>query len=385
MKNFIKLKDFLLINSRTFNSDNQQNISGVHTCFDLITSLLQNLPLTFTRVQKSNAPDYLIIKSEVNFANKPTILLSGHVDTIFSPGQVENKETEDKIYGAGAQDMKGGVIVICEILQKLHKHNSLNNIIVTLSPEEEIAFPNHQDTIKEIAQEADYVMVFESTLDTEVDAPLNKRSIVIERRGFQQFNINITGPGGHSGVIVNKSDRVNTNLIAAEFVMGLESCADYKRSITLNTGIIKGGQAVNVLASETDIVFETRFITKSDYEYVMNRIDNLILSFKNKYPAVRFDIEKKMFFPSLEVQDNNKEFIEICKSAAAGLSIDLEIEKRAGGSEASLFQFYNPQAKVLDGFGPRGEGQHTVHEFVYKETLMSSVEFGYWVVKGIQG
>lgn len=383
MLNYLKdLQHLITINSKTLNELGEINVEGINESSYFVKDLLIDLPLDWEIIQREGAADFLIAKTKEVDSNLPQILLSGHVDTVFSSQDVELKETEDKLYGSGAQDMKGGVIIIVEVLKELHKLGNLKNIKFAISPEEELGRPMYWDIFEDLAKKADYILVFESTLDIEPNAKLNKRSVVVSRRGFQQFDLTIKGPGGHSGVIFKKEDRKSTILLASEIIQKLEALADYEKQTTLNCGLIKGGEAINVIAPETKLSFETRFKTRQECERVVSEVRKLVKEYSLKKDFELVLVENR-FYPPLQRNENAQDFVELCQKVASNLGLELIIEERAGGSEASLFQHFNPKAKVLDGFGVRGDGQHTKNEFVYKESIFSTIEYAARVVKYI--
>lgn len=368
------LKHLISINSKTKNELGEINVEGINNASYFVKDLLNALPLNWKTIKREGGADFLIAECIEKDPSFPRILLSGHVDTVFASHDVEIKESEDKIYGSGAQDMKGGVVVIVETLKKLHKSGNLKNITFAISPEEELGRPFYWDIFEGLAKNADYVLVFESTLDCEPNAPLNRRSVVVSRRGFQQFDLTIKSNGGHSGVLFRKEDRKNTILLASEIIQKLEKLADYEKQTTLNVGLVKGGEAINVIAPETELSFETRFRTKEECERVVEEVRKMIEEY-NRLEGFELELVENRFYPPLQKNSNAEGFVELCKKAADSMRLELVVEERAGGSEASLFQHFNPEAKVLDGFGVRGDGQHTKNEFVFKESIFSSIEY----------
>jgi len=369
-----ELKKLIQINSKS------DNITGVNNFGHELIQLYKDLDIEWEKVQKKDAADFLIGRTKV-IKGHPVIGLSAHMDVVFEPEKVKFEETEDKLFGSGVSDMKSSFIVIYEVLKKLKKENKLNNIILSFSPEEETATLHHRETIESIAKECDYFLVFESTLNEGQNEPLNKRSIVASRRGFQHFDVIIEGPGGHSGLLVKKEDRVNTILIAANILTKLEALADYEKVTTVNVGMINGGQAINVIAPLTQFFFEFRYKTLEEYNRVHNNIKE-IFNPKNFPDKVTVKLNENKFYPNLE--NTSLDFIKICQKVAENQKVDLVVEERNGGSEASLFKFYNPKAQVLDGFGVRGYEEHTNKEYIYKETLKSTINYVVKVINSLE-
>ena len=57
--------------------------------------------------------------------------------------------------------------------------------------------------------------------------------------------------------------------------------------------------------------------------------------------------------------------------------------RKSSGSEANWVASGNPEAKVLDGFGVYGGGDHTTNEFFYKKSFQESLDLTYNVVRRI--
>ncbi len=364
-------------------SSESHNYEGVNKVAETIKQIYSDLPLEWQTSQLDNKPAFLVAKSKKWDTSKPVIVLSGHIDVVYPASEVKMKEENGKLYGSGAQDMKSAVVVMLETAKKLCEQNAFQNIFLMLSPQEELGTPDYRFIIEEIAKQADYVMVFESTLDSEPNAPLNKRSVVASRRGFRQFNVLFQSAGGHSGVLMEKEQRNCSNLLAAEFIVELEKLADYNKNTTLNSGIIKGGISVNSLSPRCEVQFDTRFSSIEEMLRVKSDVHKLFTKFSKKI-GFKLSITEMGFYPPLVTTEESTKFAEVVISKGQKLGLEVKKEYRGGGSEASLFSYYNPALRVLDGFGPRGDGQHTTQEFVYVESIFSSINLAVEVIKELQ-
>ena len=130
MLNIENLLQFLSISSRTNDDLGNPNISGTDRAGEFVREMLKDLPLNWTKIQKTGRSSFWYAETVKNDPTKPIILLSSHIDTVYAAEEIEVRETEDKVYGSGAQDMKGSVFIICEILKELNKQNKLQNIIL---------------------------------------------------------------------------------------------------------------------------------------------------------------------------------------------------------------------------------------------------------------
>ncbi len=367
------LKELMEIDSKT------SNVEGVNQMGLKVIELLNGLDLEWSPIKKEGAADHLIARTKSFDKTKPTILLSAHMDVVISSSEIEVKEDETKVYGSGAQDVKGAIIALVEVLKKLKENKNLTNIILSLSSEEELALPNFRDDLIPLAKEADFILVFEPTLNYEPEAALNKRSVVLSRRGFKQWDLTIEGPGGHSGILYQKEKRKSAILLMAEIILELEKLADYDKVTTINSGMLDAGKAFNILAPNAHLVFETRFNTNEEFERISSDIEKLIKE-KSKDETFKLTLVGKNYVPAMHPNGKNKKFLEICEKVARDQNIEFITEHRTGGSEAGFFQYFNPNAALLDGFGIRGDGEHSLNEYVLKESIFTTIEYVYSVI-----
>jgi len=356
---------------------------GVNLMAGRIIQLTKDLPIKWERFEsKVETGDYLVGRSVEIKKDKPMVLLSAHMDTVYSANDVKVRVVDNKIYGAGAEDIKSGIEVIIEILRNLNRTGQLNNIIVSFSSEEEKATLNFRPLLSSLAKEADYVMVFESSLNSDHDAPLDQMSIVRSRRGFQGFSIEVVGPGGHSGVLYKKEHRKNAVLKMAEIILKLEGLADYEKFTTVNTGVIEGGKTYNTLAPYCKIKCDCRFKFNNEMDRFLLDVREL-LKLVDPKKDFKITLTEDLPFPAMLRDPLTDEFAQLCFNVSKNLNIKLSEEDRGGGSEASMFQFANPKAKVLDGFGPRGGEEHTPLEFVHIDSIFISIELGFNIIKSL--
>lgn len=364
-------------------SSQSNDIAGINKALDKIEEITKVLPLTAKRTKKINFPDFLILKSAYFEKEKPTIVLSGHIDTVL-PSSLFKIE-EDFIYGSGVKDMKGGIASILSILFVLHKKGLLKNIIVAVSPEEEIATPNYRTTIKKLAKTADYIMVFEfhATQNKSKKFPQNKWNLIEARKGAIVYKIEINGPGGHSGELSQKTERHSTTIPVSEIILALEKIANYKKETTLNTGLVNSGEAINALAKNSTLVGEARFWDITERKRVINEIEKLIQKQKIKYPKLKFEFSIKGEFPPFTTGKNSKLFLKLIQNIGKDMNIEIEAVSQSSSSEANFFSEGNNKSAVIDGFGLWGQDEHRVTEYASLKSLKNSIELGSRIIEAL--
>lgn len=348
-----------------------------------------------------------IIRSELNFMNckilkhpklgnlylfssrktstqQPKILLSGHSDTVHPKDRnFEINYSGNKMYGPGTNDMKAGLYVIIEILKQLYKSGHLTNIGFALNPNEELASLAHKENACSFYKQFDYALVFEEgTTESTPEIPNTPetRALVVGRKGFGGGTFKLHSSGGHSGIIEDKNKRANAILEAAKKIIELENLSDYAKGTTVNTGIIKGGSAINVFAPYCE--FQTEYRVKNSLERKRMREAFDKLANKTIQNGVKSEFEWQFDLPPMSANGNKREFIELVENVAKNLGVKMIQEFRFGGSDANFIA--SQGVKVLDGFGPIGDDEHTEGEFVYLSSIEPSIKISLEVIRKLQ-
>ena len=103
-------------------------------------------------------------------AQKKTIALIGHLDTVPGENSHTGKVIEGKLFGLGASDMKGGLAVMMGLMEKFSNLNSRYNVIFVFYEKEEGPYEDNGLepllTNYDIIQKADLGIVLEPTNNT---------------------------------------------------------------------------------------------------------------------------------------------------------------------------------------------------------------------------
>lgn len=368
------------------NDSTTQNKDGVKEKARLLRELTNDLPLAWREMPSSKKPDTLpfyVAESKEGGSHIPRITLSGHIDTINKPDQVPQRIEGDLMYGSGTSDMLGGILVMLETCRKLHESGNLQNIRLAISPEEEIATPNHRETIATLAHQSDLVLVYESPGEYVWNDDQHIRSVIRSRKGGGMYEIGISGPGGHSGKITERELRHNTNLVAARFMGAMEDrIVDYQAGTTCNIGVIAGGIKANAFADETKMSGDFRVKTLEEFKRVRDAIPALLREIIGTEPF-KHSFDYTADVPPMTSDAVDQIFLKILRQAAEQLGIELRLEDRGGVSEANLFKSARPEVAVLDGLGVAGGDEHTPREYASISSIQSAIDFSTGFIREI--
>src|SRR5579872_6591440 len=198
------------------------------------------------------------------------IVLMGHRDTVFPDGESARRPftVRDGIaYGPGVADMKAGLVMNCFVLAAFAKFGGAPAPLVGLfTGDEEIGSPEGRAVIEAEARRAR--AVFNS------EPGRVSGNVVTGRKGGVFMSFQVTGKAAHSGA--NFADGISAIEELARKVQAIHALTELDRGITLNVGLISGGQSVNTVAPWAEGQIDLRYVNPGDKDDIMARIGAII-------------------------------------------------------------------------------------------------------------
>jgi glutamate carboxypeptidase len=367
-----ELKTHVEINTGT------ANIAGLNQYRDLLDRDLQALGFetqTYSSADlevltcqggRVEIADHLVARRQGESANR--VLMNGHMDTVFSKyDEFQTLKIEDTgvLRGPGVADMKGGVVVMLNALRALDSLQLLDNtnLTVLFNSDEEIGSLGSRSLIEDLSKQHDVGLVFEGTYDN-----LATRA----RKGLGQARIRVTGRESHAGGA--HQDGVSASLELAHKIIEIESLTDYKRKVTVNTGVMGGGEKRNTVPGCADAYIDMRFPSLEDGQQLQQNIENIAASSatsSSKYP----DLPKVESWSVLHrpVKPENAKVDEIISEAIALSELIGEpimgTRYSGGGTDGSIAQAVG--LPTFDSLGLDGNGAHSSREESTVQSLMA--------------
>ena len=299
-------------------------------------------------------------------SEKKRLLLLGHLDTVFPKGKFEIfKEDKEWVYGPGVCDMKGGNVVIFKALEAIYKKNiDISNIDILFVSDEETGSDDSKYLTAELAKNYDYCFVYEAAGEN--------MELVTGRKGVGTFFIDIEGKAAHAGN--NYTKGIDANLEASYKLQELVKLTDLGKSTTVNVGKIEGGIGANTISPYAHLTFEIRYKTTDERDRVLENIDKIVNKsyVKGSKSKLRGGIQR-------DVMQTSNESLNLVKHLENISSQKILTEERGGVSDANIVS--SNGVITLDGFGPYGDGDHTVNERALKESFDSRIELSYKLFK----
>jgi glutamate carboxypeptidase len=254
--------------------------------------------------------------------------------------------------------MKGGNLVIIKALREIKdSFGDIHDIDVFFVSDEETGSDDSKYITQELAKDYDICFVFEA-------AGVNNE-VVVARKGVGTFFIDIDGKASHSGV--RFAEGIDANLEASYKLIELSKLTDLSQGTTVNVGKIEGGIGANTVSPKAKLTFELRYTDSNERDRVLTAIDKIVSTnyVDGTSSTLSGGIQRDVMQPS---EEQNK-LVEAIENI---VDIKLPTESRGGVSDANTIS--SAGVVTIDGFGPYGDGDHTIHERALKSSLIQRVD-----------
>lgn len=298
-----------------------------------------------------NLPSNLV--ATVTGKGKGRVLLIGHIDTVFEPGEAARRpfRTENgRAYGAGVMDEKGGVVTGVTAVELIHKLGLTDFARVTLLVEtsEEQGSPGTRKLIDRLVHDNDIELNLE---------PEDKDTVTVWRKSSGNLTIKVKGRAAHAGV----EPQAGRNA-ASELIHQIEQIeAAFPRSgddTTVNLTELKAGTRPNIIPAYAEGVMNVRGRTLEAMKGVGDKAQEL--STHTAIPDTTVAIDYDYSFPPLVQNDRVTSVADRARGFMAELGRKLSYGGNGGASESALADAAGIAA--LDGLGSTGAGAHTPNE-----------------------
>jgi len=348
---FSELASLININSYT------QNKEGVDSVGLLFGAMMEEIGFEKEVFAREEIGDHLLFKSARKEGKR--LLLLGHLDTVFPPMSFEGfREDQKWIYGPGVCDMKGGNHVALEALRNLRRsRGEIHNIDMLLVSDEETGSDDSKHLTAKLAPGYDYCLVFE--------AAGKNGEVVTGRKGVGTFMIDITGKAAHAGN--EYANGHNANLEAAHKLIALTELTDLSSGTTVNVGKMEGGIGANTISPHAKLTLEIRYTDASERDRVLRALHEIV--HQNGVRGVQATLSGGIQRDVMQPTEAQLEFLQWIEEVTGG---EIPVEQRGGVSDANIVASVG--IPVLDGWGPFGDGDHTIHERALKESYLERIE-----------
>jgi len=375
------LEEVVNINSGSLN---KKGVKKVGTVFNQAFKEIGFQTRWIDMPEEMNRAGHLFASIDGNRGKK--LLLIGHLDTVFeenSPFQSFERLNDSMAYGPGANDMKGGDVVVLFALKALADLNLLKDSSITVAftgDEESTGKPlsiSRKDLI-DAGKAADIALGFENATGFD--------NATIARRGASGWQVEVQGKRAHSSGIFN--ERVGAGAI---FEMSRILNAFYEEVrgeeyLTFNPGTLLGGTFVeydkqtssgevfgktNVVAQKAIVNGGLRFISEEQKENARAKMREIV---SQNLPQTTAEIHFTDSYPAMGPTEGNEALLEQLSEVSQDLGFGPVSGYDPGRRGAADISFVANDVDGLDGLGTMGNGAHTPQETVNLKTMNALIQ-----------
>jgi glutamate carboxypeptidase len=303
-----------------------------------------------------------IIRAEVTAGEGAPVLLMGHMDTVFPCGTAAARPfaaTAERLHGPGVADMKGGLVLNAFVLAAFARFGD-RNLRGLFTIDEEVASPASRDVILDLARDAAFVL--------NAEPGRRNGNVVIERKGGLFLRMDITGRPAHAGVDFTSGASAIGAL--ARKIVALEAMTDLDAGITVNVGLVSGGQSINTVAPSAGASIDIRYARASQRGPILDRVAGIVAATDVPDTRATFTLLGE-FLPMMPTPDSLA-LLATYRAAAARLGFVADGEATGGCSDAGLTASLG--VPTLCGTGPVGGKAHTEDEYVERASLVERAQ-----------
>jgi acetylornithine deacetylase len=287
----------------------------------------------------------------------PAVMLCGHLDTVGVEGMANPftpRVEGGRLYGRGAQDMKGGVAAMIAAAVAMAPTWTRGRLIVGCVVDEEYESIGADALVK--TWTADAAIVTEPT----------DLTMAVGHKGFAWLEIVTFGRAAHGSrpregrdAIVDMA-RVLLALEARDRELQARPPAEHQGTASLHASIIGGGRELSVYPDRCVLQMERRTVSGEDDAVVLGEVEAILSALHAGDAHFRGEVRLMTSRPPYRL------------SPAAPLPAALGASLAARGlSSAPVGMSFWTDAAILAGagipsvlFGPGGAGLHSVEEYV---------------------
>lgn len=347
------LEDIVNIESYTKDSE------GVNKVNKRLREWLDKLGFTTKIIENDQYGNHLIANID-GTAKNGKVLLMGHMDTAHPTGTLEKfplTKTEKTWHGPGLSDMKSGnvsMILAAKALYETHK-NEISKIEILLTPDEEEGSPISRNIIPEYARDSKAVF--------NLEAGRPDGTVVNKRKGSAHLSLEILGKASHSGAFYE--DGISANDELARKMIEIKQLESKEKDLTINFGVIKGGQSNNIVSPFSSATLHLAFWETEDFDEVFEDIKNIV---DTPYiEGTRAKLSGKIGILPMSETENVKKLLKIYLQTAEELGVHIESKPTKGASDAGFAA--EEGVPVICGVGPVGGKWHTSDEYMEINTF----------------
>ena len=382
------LKESVNINSGSLNIEGVKKVgaifekelaqAGLHTQWIALPDSLKragHLVATTAAAQLSNTA-----AQSTSTAKKPKgkkLFLIGHLDTVFEPDMPTNPFTmltDSTATGQGANDMKGGDVVMILALQAMNAQGLLKDAAITayFTGDEESAGSPREISRGDFIQRAK-----QSEVALGFEGANGLVRVATARRGSSSWRLDVSAKTGHSSGVFTQSAGYGAIYEASRIINEFRLALSTEKYLTFNPGIFIGGSEMNyedskakgnaigktnIIAPKATVLGDLRFLTEAQKNKAREVMQNIVSS--NNLAGTKASIKFEDGIPGMAPTEGNSKILAVISGVSTDLGKGATLAGDPGSRGAGDISYIAAYLDCIDGLGASGKGAHAVGETI---------------------
>lgn len=292
-----------------------------------------------------------------------SIVFSSHMDTV-TPGKGIEPIIEDGVIRSKGNtvlggDDKSGISAVMEAVRVIKENNHAHKTI-------ELAFTVYEEGGLHGSKNYDMSYI-QSNHAIVLDSGGPIGTIITSAPGQQNLKVTITGRPAHAGLAPEEG--INALTVAADAIMNM-TLARIDEETTANIGVVRGGQATNIVMPELYIEGEARSLDDVKLAKQVEHMESTFKAAAEKHEA-QIEIISTRAYNAYKISDDNEHVTSI-KDAFESINISPFTKSTGGGSDANVF---NEKGLTTVNLSTGMSKVHTTEEFIKVSDMVDITRF----------
>ncbi|GIU32048.1 M20/M25/M40 family metallo-hydrolase [Shewanella schlegeliana] len=292
-----------------------------------------------------------------------SIVFSSHMDTV-TPGNGIEPIIEDGIIRSQGDtilggDDKSGIAAVMEAVRSIQDSGEAHKTI-------EVAFTVYEERGMHGSKNFD-ISKIESKQAIVLDSGGPIGTIITTAPGQQSLKVTIKGKPAHAGL--EPEAGINALTVAADAISNMQ-LSRIDDETTANIGVVRGGQATNIVMPELHIEAEARSLND---DKLAKQVTHMVSTFEaaaQKHGA-SIEIDSSRSYNAYHISDDDAHVVAI-KAAFEAIGIEAVTKPTGGGSDANIF---NEQGLKTVNLSTGMSKVHTTDEFIAVADMVAITNF----------
>lgn len=297
------------------------------------------------------------------------ILFSSHMDTVVPCDKIV-PVVEDKIIKTDGTsvlggDDKSGIAAIIEAIETIKENNIPHpEVVMIFSIAEEIGLLGAKAfDMKKYSPDYSFIL----------DSSGKPGSTIVQAPNSAKGEMKIIGKPAHAGI--SPENGINALYVASHAISKM-SLGRIDSETTSNIGIVRGGDAVNIVMPAISLMYEARSFVKEKLDNLLADTDKLFKDIAKEHGA-EFINNVKIGYNGFKIEKNSP-ILKAVENASNRLGLKYEEKSSGGGSDANI---YNANGFMAVNLATGMSKVHTTEEFIEKVDIIDSARLVLEIIK----